>query len=252
MKKRVVFLLSIIICINLTACGNSVPVNNSVKENKTQNEVAQVQDVTSNNKTAEKQSDITTNIIEVETDVSTYSNDEPNSELAIEYEEVIGDIDVSASDVTISDIVDYELGLDIPLKKEDLRGNPYLSMSDFSMPQITIPFPSAQFITNQTDWQTSIDGELGYSYFNVSAFIKEEDEFKSLKSTISEYGKYTLAITDKSEETFVGFVIYIWDSEANTVMQIDIAGGIRDNTELYDYWYNAIIDSITAQVKAAA
>lgn len=129
--KRKTLLIAVICCAIMTACENKETEN-------TTNAVAVENNATANS-TVEKEEQ-PTETVAVQTEEVVPETVQPNTE------EVIGDIDISADGLTMADMTEQVLGLDIPVYVAEDGSNIAYDGKNF-----VLLFPSPMYITEYTD-----------------------------------------------------------------------------------------------------
>lgn len=131
MRRKILLLMVTVGCIMLiTACGN--------KENEnTVNEIEK-ESIETTNPVAEKD--------EQQTETAVIQTEEELPETVQPNEEVIGDVDVSANELTMADMLEQELGMDIPVYVAE-EGSEIAYKDKYFM----VLFPSSMYVTEVAD-----------------------------------------------------------------------------------------------------
>lgn len=127
--KRYALILCTLLCCSLTACGNTTTEEEASKE--VTNQEAQVEETV---KTPEEE--------KTETETAEVSD------TTGEYEEVIGDVDITR-DITIDDCQEMIVGSDLVLDYSSFEENSKKAWEGFERNDIKLLFPSGEFITGQ-------------------------------------------------------------------------------------------------------
>ena len=181
----------------------------------------------------------------------------------VEYEEVFGDEDVDYGSITMDDIVSYEVGLDIPLMETDLTGKlQYLSKDEMGIDSLTVLFPSAYYITNQTPRATEVFDEESWTNFMVSVKADSHEFHDSNAFDKYEYGKYIVTVqnmdrgegTEKERVNDMQYDIEIYNTELGTRILIQVAAHLEgeDAVQFMKDYEEAFVSHILTQVEAAS
>lgn len=167
------------------------------------------------------------------TEIATEEEIEIKTETA-KYEEVIGDVDLAATSLTMDGMQELVLGLDIPLSE-----NSQNLLKDFYGEDFLILFPSPAYITDQT---TVTKAELESIKFNIDivisegeapTFISENDKDRKSLQTIGKYVVYTINLADSKYDYLKSYDIY--NTETGKTLGILLAViKVRDYQEYCD------------------
>lgn len=133
MKRRILIFIAVVCCTAMTACGNK----EKETEKTTNNVVAESTEAVE--PTVEKTEEPKTESVET-------TKEAMSAEEVTDTEEVIGDVDVSAEQLTMADMTEQVIGLDIPVYVAE-------SGSDiaYSEKNLVLLFPSPMYITEYSD-----------------------------------------------------------------------------------------------------
>lgn len=199
MKNKILVILCITLCVGLTACGKAE--NDAAKGTDAVTEIV-----------AETEGEKTT-----EAAVETPST-EAKAENAVEQEtdEVFGDVDIAADGLTMKDMQELVLNLDIPIT--EYKEN---SIADFNGGEFKILFPSGQYITEQSTGMSrakleSIDFNINLDTREIEAPTSVREERGEALETI---GKYVLE-TAQVRNASIGFqkTYHIYNTETKSAL----------------------------------
>lgn len=195
MKRKILFLITAICCIaTLTACGKEEVPN------------------TDNDAVVES-----TETIETTEDVQEPTVEEtPEQEESVDVEEeIVGDVDIVAGELTMDDMQEMVVGLDIPVNVVD-------EGSDESFKDFTLLFPSSAYITDYTESGLranleSIDFVIGSTSTQVDTPSNNIREDRG--ETQETIGKYVLERNPgRNNELGYQITYFVYDTSNDTVL----------------------------------
>ncbi|MDO4304520.1 MAG: hypothetical protein Q4D94_11450 [Bacillota bacterium] len=165
MKQKVLFLVTIISCAVMTACAN--------KEIETTTDVV-TESAETVKLTVEENEELQTESVEPTEDTTQTAE-------TTEFEEVIGDIDVSAEQLTMADMTEQVVGLDIPMVANE--GTDKTTFENF-----TVIFPSPMFITEYSD--NGASAKLESIDFEIQAVLTTGEPSNNIRESMGETQEY--------------------------------------------------------------
>lgn len=205
--KKMALITTMILCLVLTACGNKE------ESQTTQEEVA-----VENTVIEENPEEVVEETEEVEEPV----------------EEVIGDVDISEEGLTMTDMQELELGLDIPI--EETAEGAFSSFEGFK-----ILFPSSVYQTKVTDG--SVEAQLESIWFILDPAARKNDAPTSAREdrneTLETIGKYVVHKMPRANDKYgLDYSYRIYDTESGNALFITIV--INKNSEYQEYGDNLV------------
>ena len=155
--KKILLITTMMLCLALTACGNK-NMEETQAINDTQKEVSVESTVT------EKEIEEVERIEEVEST-----------------EEIIGDMDVAADGLTMADMTEQVIGLDIPMIANE--GTDKETFKDF-----TVIFPSPMFITGYSE--NGVEVDLEAIDFVLTAVLTVSEPSNNIRENMGETQEY--------------------------------------------------------------
>lgn len=155
--KKILLITTMMLCLALTACGNK-NMEETQAINDTQKEVSVESTVT------EKEIEEVERIEEVEST-----------------EEIIGDMDVAADGLTMADMTEQVIGLDIPMIANE--GTDKETFKDF-----TVIFPSPMFITGYSE--NGVEVDLEAIDFVLTAVLTTGEPSNNIRESMGETQEY--------------------------------------------------------------
>lgn len=146
-----------------------------------------------------------------------------------EYEEVIGDLDLTATSLTMDGMQKLVLGLDIPLSEDSPNHLKDLCENDFE-----ILFPSPAYITEQYSGVTK--AELESIKFNIDMAIDNIASYSISDEGAQIAGKYIVIINEVVNDKYGFTRTYdIYNTETQTTLGITLViTKVRDYQEYCD------------------
>lgn len=209
MKRKILFLITTICCIaTLTACGKEEVPN------------------TDNDAVVES-----TEIIETTEDVQepTVEETTEQEESVDVEEEIVGDVDIVAGELTMDDMQELVVGLDIPVNVVD-------EGSEESFKNFTLLFPSSAYITDYTN--SGLRANLESIDFNIKTTAQTDTPSNNIREDIGEtqetIGKYVLETSPGANDKY-GYQItyFICDTSNDTVLRITLT--INKKSDYQEY-----------------
>lgn len=217
MKRKIAIMLCVICCLGLSACGKKEEQSSDVVE-KT---VAAVEEK-STEESVETDKESETVAPEVETS---------NEVIAETIEEVVGDVDIAPDGLTMADMQELEVGMDIPASERD-EGT-FSSYEGFKL-----LFPSGAYITNTNPG--NVEAQLDSIWFILSAFTSKEENPSTVNikeergDTLETIGKYMIRkMPIRNSSNGLQYCYDIYDTETNSALSITLT--INKNKEYQEY-----------------
>lgn len=174
MKRKIAIMLCVICCLGLVACGEKEEQSSNMSEKET----TVIQDKAVEGNVAEDNVEATE---EKEND-----NISPETEVSDEIieeamEEVIGDVDVAADELSMADMTEQVIGLDIPMIANE--GTDKETFKDF-----TVIFPSPMFITGYSE--NGARADLEAIDFVLTAVLTISEPSNNIRENMGETQEY--------------------------------------------------------------
>lgn len=198
MKKNL-FLITLILCLALTACGN-----------KNTQEVQDIQNTAS---------------------VDTTSIEKETEEVKITEEENIGDAKMKADELSMADMREFEVGIDFPSSEIDVGTSSIVE-------GFKVLFPSEAYITKTTVASAEVELESIHFILSITTRNQEaptsarENRGETLE-TIENYVVLKRVITDSDNSYGVDQSYYIYDTESGKSANILIVINKRSDYQEY-------------------
>ena len=207
MKRKTIAIISMICCMSLTACGSTEEQKDSVSET-TPVQTENVQEST---------------IAEPATEAAETVQETANET------EVFGDVDMAAGSLTMADMVELEIGTDIPF-----IANSGTDQSVFE--GFTVLFPGSQYITEY--YEDGVSARSEAIDFEMSVVLMKGEPNNNIREEMGEsqenVGKYVLEKTKGGDTYYVYRMTYnIVDPDAGNMLNITITINKKSDYQNY-------------------
>ena len=174
MKRKIAIMICVICCLGLVACG----AKGEQSSNMAEKETTVVQDKAVEEKVVEDNFEPTEEKENDNISPETEASDEIIEETM---EEVIGDMDVAADGLTMADMTEQVIGLDIPMIANE--GTDKETFKDF-----TVIFPSPMFITGYSE--NGVEVDLEAIDFVLTAVLTTGEPSNNIRESMGETQEY--------------------------------------------------------------
>ncbi len=174
MKRKITIMICVICCLGLVACG----AKGEQSSNMAEKETTVVQDKAVEEKVVEDNFEPTEEKENDNISPETEASDEIIEETM---EEVIGDMDVAADGLTMADMTEQVIGLDIPMLTNE--GTDKETFDNF-----TVIFPSPMFITGYSD--NGASAKLESIDFEIQAVLTIGEPSNNIREEMGESQEY--------------------------------------------------------------
>lgn len=174
MKRKITIMICVICCLGLVACG----AKGEQSSNMAEKETTVVQDKAVEEKVVEDNFEPTEEKENDNISPETEASDEIIEETM---EEVIGDMDVAADGLTMADMTEQVIGLDIPMVTNE--GTDKETFDNF-----TVIFPSPMFITEYSD--NGARANLESIDFIITAVLTKSEPSNNIRENMGETQEY--------------------------------------------------------------